>query len=78
MKRIQQPSQIKKIVWNGYVGDANRYVVWVLSNGIEVNLHRKYMESSFMMGEALYSAKHPWTLKTRIELSEGSIMKTDE
>ena len=60
------------------MGDANGYVVWVLSNGIEVNLHRKYMESSFTTGEALYCAKHPWTRETHIELSEGSIMKTDE
>ena len=40
MKRIQQPSQIKKIVWNGYMGDVNRYVVLVLSKGTEVNLHK--------------------------------------
>ena len=60
------------------MGDANRYVVQVSGNGIEVNFHRKYMESSFMMGEALYSTKHPWTLETCIELSKGSIMKTDE
>ena len=53
-------------------------IVWVSSNGIEVNFHRKYMESSFTTGKALYSAKHPWTLKTHIELSKGSIMKTDE
>ena len=58
--------------------DVERYVVWVSSRGIEVNLHRKDMESSLMMGVALYCAKHSWTLKTHIELSEGSIMKTDE
>ena len=58
-----------KIVWNGDVGDANKYIVQVSSNGIKVNLHRKDMESSFMMGEALYSAKHSWTLKTHIQLS---------
>ena len=60
------------------MGDVNRYVVQVSSDSIEVNLHRKDMESSFMTGVVLYSAKHPWTLKTCIELSEGSIMKTDE
>ena len=60
------------------MGDVNRYVVQVLSNDIEVNLHRKDIESSFMTGEALYSAKHPWTLKIHIELSKGSIMKMDE
>ena len=60
------------------MGDVDRYVVWVSSKGIDVNLHRKDMETSFMTGVALYSTKHPWTLKTCIELSEGSIMKTDE
>ena len=53
------------------MGDVNRYVVQVSSNDIEVNLHRKDIESSFMTGEALYSTKHPWTLKTHIELSMG-------
>ena len=60
------------------MGDANRYVVWVSSNGIEVDFHRKYMESSFTTEKALYSVKHPWTLEICIELSKGSIMKMDE
>ena len=66
------------MVWDGEVGEVDRYVVWALSKGIEVNLHRKDMESSLTTREALYSAKHPWTLKAHIELSKGSIMKMDE
>ena len=66
------------MVRDGNVGDADRYVVWVLSKGIEVNLHRKDIESGLMTGEALYSAKHPWTLEAHIEPSKGSIMKLDE
>ena len=78
LKRVQRPSQVKKIVWDGNVGDADRYVVWVLSKGIKVNLHKENMESSLMTRGALYSAKHPWTLKACIELSKGGIMKMDE
>ena len=52
--------------------------MWVLSKGIEVNLHRKDIKSGLMTGEALYSTKHPWTLEAHIELSKGSIMKMDE
>ena len=66
------------MVWDGDVGDADRYVVRVSSKSIEVNLHREDMEFGLTMGEALYSAKHPWTLKAHIKLSKGSIMKTDE
>ena len=66
------------MVWDGDVDEADRYVVWVSSKGIEVNLHRKDMEASLTMREALYCAEHPWTLKAHIELSKGSIMKTGE
>ena len=66
------------MVWNGDLGGADRYVVRVLGKGIEVDLHREDMESSLTTGEAMYSAKHPWTLKAHVELSKGSIVKTDE
>jgi hypothetical protein len=71
LKRVQGPSQIKKIVQDGDVGDVDRYVVRVLSKGIKVNLYKEDMESSLTMRGTLYSAKHPWTLKAHIELSEG-------
>ena len=66
------------MVWDGDLGEVDRYVVWVSSKGIEVNLHRKDMEASLMMREALYCAKHPWALEAHIELSKGSVVKTDE
>ena len=66
------------MVWDGDLGEADRYVVRVSSKGIEVNLHRKDMEASLMTREALYCVEHPWALKAHIELSKGSIMKTDE
>ena len=66
------------MVWDGDLGEADRYVVRVSSKGIEMNLHRKDMETSLTTREALYCAKHPWALKAHIELSKGSIMKTDE
>ena len=66
------------MVWDGDLGEADRYVVQVLSKGIEVNLHRKDMEASLTTREALYCAKHPWALEAHIELSKGSIMKTDK
>ena len=62
------------MVWDGDLGEADRYVVQVLSKGIEVNLHRKDMEASLMTREALYCTEHPWTLEAHIELSKGSIM----
>ena len=66
------------MVWDGDLGEVDRYVVWVLSKGIEVNLHRKDMKAGLMMREALYCAEHPWTLEAHIELSKGSIMKMDK
>ena len=66
------------MVWDGDLGEADRYVVRVLSKGIEVNLHRKDMEASLTMREALYCAEHPWALKAHIELSKGSVVKMDE
>ena len=50
----------------------------VLSKDIEVNLHRKDMEASLIMREALYCTEHLWALEAHIELSKGSVMKTDE
>ena len=47
------------MVWDGNLDEADRYVVQVLSKGIEVNLHRKDMEASLTTREALYCAKHP-------------------
>ena len=66
------------MVWDGDLGEADRYVVRVLSKGIEVNLHRKDMEASLTTREALYCTEHPWALEAHIELSKGSVMKTDE
>ena len=66
------------MVWDSDLGEADRYVVRVSSKGIEVNLHRKDMETSLTMREALYCAKHPWALEAHIELSKGSIVKTDK
>ena len=66
------------MVWDGNLGEVDRYVVWVSSKGIEVNLRRKDMEASLTMREVLYCAKHPWALKAHIELSKGSIVKMDE
>ena len=66
------------MVWDSDLGEADRYVVRVSSKGIEVNLHRKDMETSLTTREALYCAKHPWALKAHIELSKSSIVKTDK
>ena len=66
------------MVWDGDLGEADRYVVRVSSKGIEVNLHRKDIEASLTTREALYCAEHPWALKAHIELSKGSVMKMDE
>ena len=66
------------MVWDGDLGEVDRYVVQVSSKSIEVNLHRKDMEASLTTREALYCTEHSWTLKAHIELSKGSIVKMDE
>ena len=51
------------MVWDGDLGEVDKYVVRVSSKGIEVNLYRKDMEASLTTREALYCAEHPWALK---------------
>ena len=58
--------------------DMDRYEVKVSRQGIDMDLHGEDMEPSLTMWGLLYSAKHPWDLKTHIELSKGNIMKTNE
>ena len=59
LKRVQWPSQIKKIVWDSNMGGTDRYVVCVSSEGIKVNVHREDMESGLMTRGVLYSIKTP-------------------